>query len=76
MARIKRAVNAHKKRRKVLKLAKGYFAICGDPLYKLLLPADSRSIFIERPHRAQSGRLYPPAEKPLDDIAAEFERLK
>ena len=25
MARIKRAVNAHKKRRKVLKLAKGYF---------------------------------------------------
>lgn len=25
MARIKRAVNAHKKRRKVFKLAKGYF---------------------------------------------------
>ena len=25
MARIKRAINAHKKRRKVLKLAKGYF---------------------------------------------------
>ena len=25
MARVKRAVNAHKKRRKVLKLAKGYF---------------------------------------------------
>ncbi len=25
MARIKRAVNAHKKRRKILKLAKGYF---------------------------------------------------
>ena len=25
MARIKRAVNAHKKRRKVLKLAKGYW---------------------------------------------------
>lgn len=50
-------------------LAKGYFAVCGDPLYKLLLPPDSRTIFIERPHRAQSGRLYPPAESPLDSIA-------
>ena len=27
MARVKRAVNAHKKRRKVLKLAKGYYGI-------------------------------------------------
>ena len=36
MARVKRAVNAHKKRRKALKLAKGYFGAkskrlsCGD----------------------------------------------
>lgn len=56
-------------------LAKGYFAVCGDPLYKLLLPADSGTIFIERPHRAQSGRLYPPAAAPLDALAEAFAAL-
>ena len=57
-------------------LAKGYFAVVGDPLYKLLLPRDSESIFIERIHRAQSGRLYPPTEVTLDEIARKFEGLK
>lgn len=57
-------------------LAKGYFAVTGDPLYKLLLPKDSESIFIERPHRAQSGRLYPPTETALDEIAEKFSKLR
>ena len=56
-------------------LAKGYYAILGDPLYKLLLPKDSESIYIERPHRAQSSRIYPPTEVTLDEIAAKFAEL-
>ncbi len=57
-------------------LAKGYAAVVGDPLYKLLLPANSPTKFIERPHRAQSGRLYPPTEKPISDVMGEFARLQ
>ncbi len=57
-------------------LAKGYHAILGDPLYKMLLPRDFTGIYIERPHRAQSGRLYPPTEITLDEIAAKFESMR
>ena len=53
-------------------LKKGYYAVIGDPLYKLLLPKNSPSIFIERPHRAQSGRIYPPTEKTLDELVEEL----
>ena len=53
-------------------LKKGYYAVIGDPLYKLLLPKNSPGIFIERPHRAQSGRLYPPTEKTLDELIEEL----
>ena len=49
-----------------------YYAVIGDPLYKLLLPKNSPGIFIERPHRAQSGRLYPPTEKTLDELIEEL----
>lgn len=53
-------------------LKKDYYAVIGDPLYKLLLPKNSNSIFIERPHRAQSGRIYPPTEKTLDELIEEL----
>ena len=53
-------------------LKKGYSIIVGDPLYKLLLPKDSPARFVERPHRAQSGRLYPPTEKTLDELVTEL----
>ena len=53
-------------------LKKDYYAVIGDPLYKLLLPKNSPGIFIERPHRAQSGRLYPPTEKTLDELIEEL----
>lgn len=56
-------------------LAKNYFAVLGDPLYKLLLPKDSGTNYIERPHRAQSGRLYPPTEVTLDEIAETLKHL-
>lgn len=47
-------------------LQKDYDLILGDPLYKLLLPSGFSGSYVERPHRALSGRLYPPAEKTLD----------
>lgn len=53
-------------------LKKDYYAVIGDPLYKLLLPKNSPGIFIERPHRAQSGRLYTPTEKTLDELIEEL----
>ena len=49
-------------------LAKGYDIIVGDPLYKLIMPKNSSARFIERPHRAQSGRLYPPTDKPISEV--------
>ena len=44
---------------------KDYDIILGDPLYKELLAPESTCIFIERPHRALSGRLYPFSEYKL-----------
>ena len=38
---------------------KDYDIIFGDPLYKLLLPQNHNCMFLSRPHRALSGRLYP-----------------
>lgn len=43
MARIKRAVTAHKKRRKVFKLAKGYFG-ARSKLYRTAKPAVMRAL--------------------------------
>ena len=56
-------------------LKKDYFAAIGDPLYKLLLPRDSKTIFIERPHRALSGRLYPPVPHTLDQLLREINEV-
>ena len=56
-------------------LSKGYFAVVGDPLYKLLLPPNSESVFIPRPHRALSSRLYPPSEHALEHIINELKRV-
>ena len=56
-------------------LKKEYFAVLGDPLYKLLLPRDSKTIFIERPHRALSGRLYPPVTHTLDQLLREINEV-
>ena len=52
-------------------LSKGYDIIVGDPLYKLIMPKNSTARFIERPHRAQSGRLYPPTEKTIAEVMGE-----
>lgn len=41
----------------VNELKNEYDMIIGDPLYKLLLPKDFTGNYIERPHRALSGRL-------------------
>lgn len=53
-------------------LRKDRFAVIGDPLYRLLMPKNSPALFVERPHRAQSGRLYPPTEKTLDELLDEL----
>lgn len=45
---------------------KDYDIILGDPLYRELLPQNYSCIFIERPHRALSGRLYPFSEYNLN----------
>lgn len=55
-------------------LKKEYFAVVGDPLYRLLLPAGSGSVFVERPHRALSSRLYPPSEYALEHLLHECKR--
>ena len=55
-------------------LKKHYFAVVGDPLYKLLLPANSETIFIPRPHGALSGRLYPPCARTLPQLMDEIKR--
>lgn len=57
-------------------LAKEYEIIVADPLYRLLLPDDSRAVFVPRPHQAFSSRLHSPAEKSLDTLLAELERLR
>ena len=45
-----------------------YDLIVADPLYRLLLPKDSRAVLIPRPHQALSSRLHKPAEQPLGNI--------
>jgi large subunit ribosomal protein L20 len=58
MARIKRAVNAHKKRRKVLKLAKGYFG-AKSKQYRAAKEQVARSLryaYIGRKHRKRDFR--------------------
>lgn len=49
-------------------LQKEYSLIVGDPLYRLLLPKDSGSIYVERPHRALSSRLYQPHNQTIDEL--------
>lgn len=56
-------------------LKKDYFAVVGDPLYKLLLPGGSETKFVERPHRALSGRLYPPVSNTLDQLLTELKEV-
>ena len=56
-------------------LAGEYDVIVGDPLYRLLLPAQSRAVFVERPHQALSSRLNPPVQEPLTLLAARLEQL-
>ena len=58
-----------------VELKKNYFAVVGDPLYKLLLPRNSETKFIERPHRALSGRLYPAASKTIDQLLTEISEV-
>ena len=55
-------------------LKKDYFAVVGDPLYQLLLPANSETLFIPRPHGALSGRLYPPCERTLPQLMDKIKR--
>jgi hypothetical protein len=56
-------------------LKKNYFAVVGDPLYKLLLPRNSETKFIERPHRALSGRLYPAASQTIDQLLMKMKEV-
>ena len=51
---------------------KDYDIILGDPLYKLLLPQNHSCIFLSRPHRALSGRLYPLNEYNLTNYLEEL----
>ena len=53
-------------------LRKDYDIVLGDPLYKLLLPQNHSCIFVNRPHRALSGRLYPFSEYKLDNYLEEL----
>lgn len=54
-------------------LAGGYDLIVGDPLYRLLLPRDSRAVFLDRPHQALSARLNRPAEESLENLLHKLE---
>lgn len=51
-----------------LELEKEYDLIVGDPLYRLLLPSGAKGKYVIRPHRALSGRLYPPEENTLEKM--------
>ena len=50
------------------KLQKDYDIIIGDGLYKLMLPENHSAFYIERPHRALSGRLNEPVKQTLDEF--------
>lgn len=54
-------------------LSKPYDLIVGDPLYQQLLPHDSKTVFLSRPHQALSSRLYRPAESTLEILLHELE---
>ena len=54
-------------------LAGDWDVIVGDPLYRLLLPRDSKAVFLNRPHQALSARLYPPAAEPLENLLQKME---
>lgn len=56
-------------------LQKEYFAVVGDPLYRLLLPQESKTIFFARPHRAISGRLYQAQQKTLNQLLTEMKEV-
>jgi nitrogenase molybdenum-iron protein alpha/beta subunit len=56
-------------------LKKNYFAVVGDPLYKLLLPRNSVTKFIDRPHRALSGRLYPAVSLTIDQLLMKMKEV-
>ena len=56
-------------------LKKNYFAVVGDPLYKLLLPRNSETKFVERPHRALSGRLYPVVSQTIDQLLMKMKEV-
>lgn len=53
-------------------IRKDYDIVFGDPLYKLLLPQNHSCIFLSRPHRALSGRLYPLNEYNLTNYLEEL----
>ena len=55
-------------------LRKDYTIVLGDPMYRLLLPPENNCIFIERPHRALSGRLYPFSEYNLNHYLNDLKR--
>ena len=55
-------------------LRNGYTIVLGDPLYRLLLPQNHNCIFLERPHHALSGRLYPFSEYKLNHYLNELKR--
>jgi len=46
----------------------GYDVIVGDPLYRQFLPCDSPCTYFERPHKAQSSRLYAPCGETIDQL--------
>lgn len=55
-------------------LRNDYTVVTGDPLYRLLLPPEHNCVFLERPHRALSGRLYPFSEYKLNHYLNELKR--
>ena len=51
-----------------------YTVVAGDPVYRLLLPPGHNCVFLERPHRALSGRLDPFSEYQLNHYLNELKR--
>ena len=54
-------------------LAEDWDLIVADPLYRLLLPPDSKAVFLPRPHQALSARMYKPAEETLENLVHKLE---
>ena len=57
-------------------LARDWDIIIGDPLYRLLLPHDSKAVFLTRPHQALSARLHKPAAETLENLLHKLEEQK